>query len=76
MLCFAPFRILVALWMKLGELLGKVNSFLILSLIYLVFFVPMGFFYRLRLQRKKPYSQVESFFIDRKAQPGSMKYQF
>lgn len=41
----APFYLL---WMKVGHVLGKINSTLLLSVCFFVLFVPVAIFFRLR----------------------------
>lgn len=66
-------------WIKLGNILGKINGFLISSILFFFVFVPMGLCLRLfkkDLLNKKLDSSADSYYIDRKLQPDSMKNQF
>ena len=65
-------------WLKLGELLGRVVSPLVMGLIYFVILTPIGLFMRLiqkDLLRKK-FSKANSYWIKRDKNIGTMKRQF
>lgn len=66
-------------WIKIGDLLGKINGFLISFILFYGIFTPIGII--LRLLKKDPLKRkidpaLNSYFIDRIKQPGSMKNQF
>jgi Saxitoxin biosynthesis operon protein SxtJ len=66
-------------WVKFGEILGKINSFIIIAILFYGVFTPAGIMLRLLkkdLLNKKLDRLKTSYFIDRKTQPGSMKQQF
>jgi hypothetical protein len=66
-------------WIKIGNFLGKINGFLISFILFYGIFSPVGFFLRLTkkdLMNKKLQPTSTSYFIDRKAQPNSIKNQF
>ena len=66
-------------WIKFGNFMGKVNGFLISFILFYAVFVPIGLVLKLfgkDLLSKKLNSTKESYFIDRKEQPGDMKNQF
>ena len=65
-------------WLKLGELLGRVVSPLVLGLVYFVILTPIGLFMRLiqkDLLRTK-FSKTNSYWIKRDKNIGTMKRQF
>ena len=67
------------LWMKFGELLGKVIAPMVLSLIYFLVITPIGLLMRLigKDFMKKNFSKKNnSYWIKRNKNVGSMKKQF
>jgi hypothetical protein len=59
--------------------MGKVNSKIIISVLFFFIFAPIGIFLRLikkDLLNKKLNKKVESYFVKRETQPGSMINQF
>lgn len=67
------------IWIKFGNFMGKVNGFLISFILFYALFVPIGMLLKLfgkDLLSKKLNATKESYFIDRKEQPGDMKNQF
>ena len=67
------------LWMKFGELLGKVIAPMVLSLIYFLVITPIGLLMRLigKDFMKKNFSKKNnSYWIKRDKNVGSMKKQF
>ena len=55
-------------WMKVGKILGRVNTFLILSIIYFLFITPFGFAYRIFGSGSKKFthkSNKNSYWIKR-----------
>lgn len=70
---------LYPLWIKFGDFLGKINGFIISFILFYGIFSPVGIILRVLkkdLLSKKLNSSAESYFIDRKVQPGDMKNQF
>ena len=66
-------------WIIFGNFVGKINSTIIMFLLFFVLFVPIGFFLKLfgkDLLQKKLQPNSNSYFIARKIQPGSMINQF
>ena len=66
-------------WIALGGFVGKVNSKIIIILLFYVIFLPMGILlkvFRKDLLSKKIKTSADSYFIDRENQPGSMSNQF
>jgi uncharacterized membrane protein len=66
-------------WVKLGEVLGFINSRIIMVLMFVVIFVPVGLLFRVMRRdplHRKPDAQATSYFIKRETQPGSMQRQF
>ena len=65
-------------WIKLGEILGKFISPIVMALIYFFILTPLGlaikFFGKDLLNTK--YSKIKSYWINRKKNVGSMKKQF
>ena len=62
-------KIIVKGWFKFAEVLGKINSKILLSLVFYIFLLPMSWIYKLTtknpLQIKK---STDSMFIDRNHQ--------
>ncbi|OFW79723.1 MAG: hypothetical protein A2887_03495 [Alphaproteobacteria bacterium RIFCSPLOWO2_01_FULL_40_26] len=66
-------------WIRFGNFLGKINGFLISFILFYVIFVPIGIILKILGKdplRKKFDQAQDSYFIDRKDQPGDMKNQF
>jgi hypothetical protein len=66
-------------WVKIGNLLGKINSFIISFILFYGIFFPIGIFLRLSkkdLLKKKLNPLASTYFIDRTSQPIDMKNQF
>ena len=62
------------IWMKIGHVLGWINTRIILSLVFYGMFVPIGFFMRLRGRdpmRRQYDSEAKSYRIPSAARPGS-----
>lgn len=60
-------RMLAQLWLCFSELLGRVNSKVILTLIYYLVLVPVAFLYRMRNRKTVDYFQARNqstFFVD------------
>lgn len=68
------------LWMALGEILGRVNSTILLSVLFYGMFTPMGLVMRLLGKdpmRRTITSEVDSYRVLRQARPAShMTHQF
>jgi uncharacterized membrane protein len=67
------------IWIRFGDLLGKINGFLISFILFYVIFTPVAILLKLMkkdLLSKKLDRAKSSYFIDRKEQPHSMKNQF
>jgi hypothetical protein len=69
---------LFQMWIKFGNLMGKVNSKIIILILFFFIFTPIGFFLRLinKDLLNKKLKEKKSYFIARKIQAGSMKDQF
>lgn len=67
-----------AVWMKFGLLLGNVTSFIVLSIIFLVIFAPIGAILRLTnvLGIKVNYEDTDTYWIKRNEPIQSMKQQY
>jgi len=66
-------------WIKFGNVLGKINGFLISFILFYAIFTPSAIVMRWckkDLLHKKLDKSKSSYFIDRKEQPGDMKNQF
>ena len=66
-------------WIKIGNFIGRINSFLIIVILFYLLFTPIGLILRLfgnDLLAKKLDSQAKSYFVDRKTQPCGMENQF
>lgn len=66
-------------WTKFGNILGKVNSYIIIFVLFFMIFTPIGITLRLLgkdLLNKKLDRRAKSYFIARNIQPGSMVNQF
>lgn len=65
-------------WVKVGEIVGLVNSRIIMFVIFVTIFAPAGMLFRLRRRdvlHKRFDEQAETYFINRDTQPGSMRNQ-
>ena len=66
-------------WLKFGNLIGNLNSKLIIFILFFFIFTPMGFILKLFgktfLQKKIDKNKL-SYLINREIQPGSMTNQF
>jgi hypothetical protein len=66
-------------WSIFGNFIGKINSTIIMFLLFFVLFMPIGFVLKLfgkDLLQKKLQPNSNSYFTARKTQPGSMINQF
>ncbi len=67
------------LWIKFGNYMGKINSKIIIFILFYLVFLPIGIILKLLrkdLLRKKLDKSLNSYFIDRTIQPNNMKNQF
>jgi len=68
------------LWMTVGEILGWINTCLILSVLFYLVFTPLGLYMRLRgkdLMRRTLAPEAESYRVVRQPRPSShMRHQF
>ena len=66
------------IWIKFGEILGRIIAPIVMALIYFIILTPIGLF--LRLIRKDilnlKFSKENSYWIKRKKNIGPMKRQF
>ena len=66
-------------WLKFGEFMGKINSKIIIFILFFLVFFPMGILlkiFRKDLLAKKLDKSAKSYFIDRQKQPEGMENQF
>jgi multisubunit Na+/H+ antiporter MnhG subunit len=66
-------------WIKFGGFIGRVNSKIILGLLFYLVITPIGLIFRLLgkdILHKKMDKNKSSYYEDRHVQPGSMKNQF
>lgn len=66
-------------WIKFGDFIGKINSKLIIFVLFYAIFLPIGLIlkiFRKDLLGKKIDGTAKSYFIDRKKQPEGMENQF
>ena len=66
-------------WIKFGEFIGKINSKIIIFILFYFLFLPIGIvlkIFRKDLLGKKIDKSTTSYFIDRKEQPKDMQNQF
>lgn len=68
------------LWMRVGEILGWINTRLILGALFYLLFTPMGLYMRLRGKdpmRRTLVPEAESYRVVRQPRPAShMRHQF
>lgn len=67
------------IWIKFGDLMGKINGFIISFILFYGIFVPTAIILKILrkdLLSKKLNPAVKSYFVDRNIQPGDMKNQF
>ncbi len=66
-------------WVKFGNFLGKINSKIIIFILFFFIFTPIGFFLKLigkDLLNKKFSKRASTYFVERQTQAGSMINQF
>lgn len=66
-------------WIKFGDVIGKINSKIIIFLLFYVIFLPIGIIlkiFRKDLLGKRIDEGAKSYFIDREKQPEGMENQF
>lgn len=66
-------------WIKFGNLMGKINGFIISFILFYGIFVPTAIILKILkkdLLSKKLNPAAQSYFINRDTQPGDMKNQF
>lgn len=66
-------------WIKFGGVIGKINSKIIIFILFYFIFLPVGLILKILkkdLLSKKLDKSRASYFVDRKMQPGDMKNQF
>ena len=66
------------IWIKFGELLGKIISPIVMGVVYFIIITPIGFFVRLlgKDLLNIKFSKKDSYWIKREKNIGSMKRQF
>jgi hypothetical protein len=68
------------LWMRVGEVLGGINTYLILGALFYLLFTPLGLYMRLRGKdpmRRTLAPEAESYRVMRQPRPSShMRHQF
>lgn len=66
-------------WIRFGSFIGKINSKIIITILFYAIFLPIGIILRILgkdLLNKKIDKTLPSYFIDRKAPLQNMKNQF
>ena len=66
-------------WIKFGDCIGKINSKIIIFILFYFLFLPIGILlkiFRKDLLGKKINKSATSYFIDREKQPKDMENQF
>ncbi len=66
-------------WIKFGNVVGNINSKIIIFILFYVIFLPMGILlkiFRKDLLKKRIDKSAKSYFLDRKDQPKEMQNQF
>lgn len=66
-------------WIKFGNFVGKINSKIIIFILFYFVFLPIGIILKILkkdLLNKKIDKACSTYFIDRKTYPSSMKNQF
>ena len=66
-------------WIKFGEFVGRINSKIIIFILFYFLFLPIGILlkiFRKDLLGKKINKSATSYFIDREKQPEGMENQF
>lgn len=66
-------------WIKFGGIIGKINSKIIIFVLFYFIFLPIGILLKLfkkDLLGKKINQSATSYFIDRQDQPNNMENQF
>jgi len=66
-------------WVKVGNVIGKINSKIIIMILFVLVFIPFGVILRLMgkdLLGKKIDKSAKTYWIERETKPGSMNNQF
>lgn len=66
-------------WIKCGDFIGKINSYILICILFYGIFVPISFVLKAfgkDLLGKRMDKTADSYFIDRKDEPQDMKNQF
>ena len=66
-------------WLRLGDFMGKINSKIIIFILFFAIFLPTGIvlkIFRKDLLAKKIDKSAQSYFINREKQPENMENQF
>jgi len=66
-------------WIKFGDFIGKINSKIIILVLFYLVFLPIGILLKIcrkDLLGKKINQSAKSYFIDREKQPEAMENQF
>ena len=68
-----------ALWFRLGLLLARITNPVVMGVMFFAAVVPIAWLVRRRghdLLRLQPHPEVNSYWIERSAEPGSLAKQF
>lgn len=66
-------------WVKFGEVVGLINSRIIMFVMFVTIFAPIGLLFRLMRRdvlHKRFNPEAETYFVNRDTQPGPMRNQF
>lgn len=66
-------------WVKFGEVVGLINSRIIMFAMFVAIFAPVGLLFRLMRRdvlHKRFDPEAKTYFVNRDTQPGSMRNQF
>ena len=67
------------LWNRIGEILGAIITPIIITSVFFLLFIPLGFILKIfgvNLLSVKIKKSKESYWVERKTEPASMKRQF
>ena len=67
------------IWVKIGNVIGKINSYIIMFLLFFLIFTPVAIIFKIFGRdplKRKIRKNKETYWEERKEQPGTMKYQY
>jgi hypothetical protein len=56
------FKFVTLLWLKIGEIIGRIMQPIIMGLVFYIFFVPFGFVYRIFTKKSKGFQAINKTY--------------